>query len=122
MQYPYYCCLCGIENSQSSREAVAIDPRAAKQQAVRLIWPRGEFMYYVKLCVYYAITVLRTLLLLLFVPVKWLGTVVVDTVSEWELDEPKRLTDVDDSDLLDYLNAEDPYYSKHHAKKQQIKE
>ena len=79
-------------------------------------------MYYVKLCVYYAITVLRTLLLVLFVPVKWLGTRVVDTVSEWELDEPKRLTDVDDSDLLDYLNAEDPYYSKHHAKKQQIKE
>jgi len=79
-------------------------------------------MYYIKLCVYYAVTVLRTVLLLLFVPVKWLGVVVVDTVSEWELDKPVQLTETDDSDLEDYLNAEDPYYTKHHAKKQHIKE
>jgi hypothetical protein len=61
-------------------------------------------------------------LLLLFVPVKWLGTRVVDTVSEWDLVKPVRLTEVDDSDLMDYLHAEDPYYSKHHAKKQHIKD
>ena len=79
-------------------------------------------MYYIKLCVYYVLTVLRTVLLLLFIPVKWLGTTVVDTVSEWDFVKPVRLTEVDDSDLMDYLHAEDPYYSKHHAKKQHIKD
>lgn len=79
-------------------------------------------MYYVKLFVYYALTVSRTLLLVLFIPVKWLGVTLVDTLSEWELIKPKRIDDIDDSDMLDYLNAEDPYYSKHHAKKQHIKE
>ena len=85
-------------------------------------------MYYIKLCVYYILTVTRTLSLLLFVPVKWLGVTVVDTLAEWELTKPVRITEVDDSDLQDYLHAEDPYYSKHHVsvkrygKKQHIKE
>ena len=79
-------------------------------------------MYLIKLCVYCILTVLRTVLLVLFIPVKWLGVTVVDTLSEWELDKPVHVTEDDYSDLEDYLHAEDPYYSKHHAKKQHIKD
>ena len=85
-------------------------------------------MYYIKLLAYYALTVIRNVLLLLFIPVKWLGVTVVDTVSAWELTKPVQLTEVDNSDLEDYLHAEDPYYTKHHVsvkrygKKQHIKE
>ena len=87
-------------------------------------------MYYVKLFAYYALSVSRTLLLVLFIPVKWLGTRVVDTLSEWEIVKPlhKSSSVIEDDHMHDYLNAEDPYYAKHHVsvkrytKKQHIKE
>lgn len=85
-------------------------------------------MYYTKLTVYYCLLVLRGLVLVVLAPLNWLFGLLYSIVSEWELSEPlHKSKPVDEDEHLDYLNAEDPYYSKHYTirrytKKQHIKE
>ena len=80
-------------------------------------------MYYLKLTVYYCYVVVRGLLLLVLTPLSWLFELLYSIVSEWELTKPLHTSSaVYEDEHLDYLNAEDPYYTKHTVKKQHIKE
>jgi hypothetical protein len=85
-------------------------------------------MYYLKLTVYYCLALVRGLLLVVVAPLSTVLQLVYNTVSEWEPVKPlHKSKPVDEDEHLDYLNAEDPYYSKHYTirrytKKQHIKE
>ena len=86
-------------------------------------------MYYLKLTVYYCCVVVRGLVLLVLTPLNFIIEALYSIVSEWELDKPVyKSNTADEDEHLDYLNAEDPYYTKHHisvkryTKKQHIKE
>jgi len=58
------------------------------------------FMYYVKLCYYYAHIVLRFALLVVFKPLALLFNTVVALADDWEVDKPTKPNDDDD----DYYN------------------
>ena len=78
---------------------------------------------------YYISIVVRGVLVVVLKPLNFTVELLYSIVSEWELDKPLRKSNTADEDEhLDYLNAEDPYYTKHHisvkryTKKQHIKE
>jgi len=62
-----------------------------------------NFKYYSLLALYYAATLVRGLLLVVFKPLSWLFAAVDEIVSEWTPSKPLHKSDGDDIDYDKHL-------------------